>query len=136
MPQSPKTRCWFQFGLGTMFVVVLLAAIPLGWLGWQLRIVRQRQAMRDWITSIGGAVRPMEAKPYSPYSVNAYEQPIPVWREWLGDETIDYASVPTITRAELDLISMTFPGALIRHSTPPPNVRRTPFNAQTPMPNQ
>ena len=46
MPFAPKRR-WFQFSLRTLFVLVLLLAIPLGWLAVQLKWIRDRhEALR------------------------------------------------------------------------------------------
>ena len=36
------TRRWFRFGLRTLFVVMTLVAV---WLGWQASIVRERNAL-------------------------------------------------------------------------------------------
>ena len=44
-PTDRPKRRWFRFSLRTLFVVVTLAAIPLGWLTWQLHIVRERKAI-------------------------------------------------------------------------------------------
>ena len=41
MSEAPKRR-WFRFSLRTLFVVVTVCCV---WLGWQLHIVRERQAM-------------------------------------------------------------------------------------------
>ena len=35
-------RGWFRFSLRTLFVVMTLAAIPLGWVGYSLNWIRQR----------------------------------------------------------------------------------------------
>ena len=45
MDETPTQRRWFQFSLRTLLIFVTLAAIPLGWLGWQAHIVRERKAM-------------------------------------------------------------------------------------------
>jgi hypothetical protein len=44
MPNPPRRR-WFQFSLATMFVVVTLTAIPLGWTAYSLNWIRQRRAV-------------------------------------------------------------------------------------------
>ena len=41
MDEKPKRR-WFSFSLRTMFVVVTIFGV---WLGWQLKIVRERKAV-------------------------------------------------------------------------------------------
>src|SRR4051812_44517476 len=42
--ESPRRR-WLRFSLRTMFVLMLLASIPLAWVGYSLNWVRQRQAI-------------------------------------------------------------------------------------------
>ena len=39
---APPKRRWFKFDLRTMFVVVTIFGV---WLGWQLRVVRERKAI-------------------------------------------------------------------------------------------
>ncbi len=42
---SPKRkRRWYQFSLRSLMVVVTLLAVPLGYVGWQAKIVRERNA--------------------------------------------------------------------------------------------
>jgi hypothetical protein len=50
---TPSRRRWFQFSLRTMFMAVTVFAL---WLGWELRIVRQRLAMLREITEARGGV--------------------------------------------------------------------------------
>jgi hypothetical protein len=74
--QRPR---WFRFSLRTMFVVVTVFAVPLGWLAWEWRIVRERRHMVISITEGGGSVwhpaNPTEDKP--------------LWyRRWVGDELV------------------------------------------------
>jgi hypothetical protein len=45
-----------QFSLRTLFVVVTILALPLGWLAWQANIVHHRQAMRAMLEAHGGRV--------------------------------------------------------------------------------
>jgi hypothetical protein len=53
-PVKPK-RCWFSFSLRALLIGVMLLSIPLGWFGWQAKIVRDRAAMRDELESNGSA---------------------------------------------------------------------------------
>ncbi len=46
-------RRWFRFSLRTMFVLVTLLGV---WLGWQMKIVRDRQAVWKSIKTRGGRV--------------------------------------------------------------------------------
>jgi hypothetical protein len=52
-PSVPKRR-WFSFSLRTMFVVVTVFAIPLGWLAWEASVVRRRAICLDEVTTGGG----------------------------------------------------------------------------------
>ena len=46
--EPPKRkRRWFQFSLRTLMIVVTLLAIPGGYVGWQAKIVRDRNAMLE-----------------------------------------------------------------------------------------
>jgi len=50
MSNAPRRR-WFQFGVGTMlFLVTALAA----WLSWELKFIRDRNALGNWLTVNGG----------------------------------------------------------------------------------
>ena len=52
MAQSPPTRRrWFQFSLGTMFLVVTLFAV---WLAQETQTVAERKRTRDWLFERGG----------------------------------------------------------------------------------
>jgi len=52
MTSTPKRR-WFRFSLRTLFVVVTVLGI---WLGWNAEIVRERTAMRNTIRRSGGYI--------------------------------------------------------------------------------
>ncbi len=40
---SPTRRRWFQFRLRGLLVAVTLFAVFMGWLGWELKFVRERR---------------------------------------------------------------------------------------------
>jgi hypothetical protein len=44
-PSNKAKRRWFQFRLRTLMIVVTLLAVPLGYVGWQVKIVRERKAL-------------------------------------------------------------------------------------------
>jgi len=44
-------RRWFRFSLRTMLVVVLLAAIPMGWVAVQVKWIRDRHKALEWLRS-------------------------------------------------------------------------------------
>jgi hypothetical protein len=75
-----RKRRWFQFSLRTLLVAVTVSAVPLGYVGWQAKIVRERKALVDWIARNGGKVYPLR-------SDNADDQP-PFVRRLLGDRPI------------------------------------------------
>jgi hypothetical protein len=55
--EPPKRkRRWFQFSLRTLLIVVTLLAVPLGWVAWQAKIVRERKELRDKVKSDRGWV--------------------------------------------------------------------------------
>ena len=91
----PTRRRWFQFGLGTMLLLVTIFALPLGWLGWQLQIVRSRQAVRKQIAASSGSVfvgeldwkgRSTSMRTVRPAD---YNLEISALRRRLGDEFVD-----------------------------------------------
>jgi hypothetical protein len=64
MPDQPPLRRRFQFRLRTLLLVVTLLAVPLGYVGWQMRIVREREAFletRYWLPSESSPFDPVEA---------------------------------------------------------------------------
>jgi hypothetical protein len=56
-PPNRKRR-WFQFSLRTLLIGVTLVAVPLGYFGWQVKIVRERnlddlERCRDALVVVG-----------------------------------------------------------------------------------
>jgi hypothetical protein len=107
MPQAPQTRRrWFQFGLGTLFVVVTIFAV---WLGWELKFIRERQAFlmragadRTWYvmsSQLDGPITPRHRIPT-----------IPFWRRWLGDEAVAIMEPPHGIAADEEIDAL-FPEA-------------------------
>lgn len=81
--------CWFRFSLRTMFVVVTIVAC---WLGWQLKIVRDRKEMRTWIVAHGGTIGRFD-DPFTDVEFEATEvaaPPVSWLRQSLGDDAVDY----------------------------------------------
>jgi hypothetical protein len=82
-----RPRRWFRFSLRTMFVLVTVGCIALGWLGWNWRIVRERQHCFDGITwshaadGLRGTARDI---PYVWCFPD--ESPMPFPRNLLGDK--------------------------------------------------
>jgi hypothetical protein len=51
---SKRKRRWFQFSLRTMLIMVALLAVPLGYFGWQAKIVRERKDLLSLVVDRGG----------------------------------------------------------------------------------
>jgi hypothetical protein len=93
--QNP--RRWFRYSLRTMFVVVTVFAV---WLGWELKFIRDRKAMVDWINYNGFACTAAEASPDLPpdkilLDPSPRRVTIAFWRRWLGDEAVAYIGIST-----------------------------------------
>ncbi|HEY4308262.1 MAG TPA: hypothetical protein VGN12_02320 [Pirellulales bacterium] len=60
MPQAPEhTHRWFRFSLATMFVVVTMVGLFLGWRAWCLDWIQQRwdvmdERCMDYVSGVGG----------------------------------------------------------------------------------
>ncbi len=73
-----------QFRLRTLMTVVTLLAVPLGYVGWQAKIVRERKAVRTWIVETGGnLIRGLG------------EGELPWFRRVLGDESVGGVILPS-----------------------------------------
>ena|GEM_PF-3510493 len=91
MPRSAPRR-WYQFGLRTMFVAVTLFAI---WLGWDLRTIRERKSVKQWIEANGGDCRTLPEM--KGYPGGLPDESLSAWQRWLGGESIFYITLPRMT---------------------------------------
>ena len=123
MTPRPKRR--WSFSLRTLFVVVTVLGC---WLGWQVKIVRDRQALRRELelaasdsfepyvaigTRVDGSVSTTWGRKWS---VN----PVPWYRRVLGDEPVGDLGVPNgWTTSDVNRLRAAFPEAAI--SGPIPN---------------
>jgi len=86
--EKPPRR-WFVFSLRTMFVVLTIFAC---WLGWELRIVRQRQAMLRWVEEHGGHIDTYDAPVHwvdmTDPEIQAMRRTFPAARRLFGDQPI------------------------------------------------
>ena len=81
---TPRRR-WFRFGLRTMFVVLTVFTL---WLGWQAKIVRDRKEALTDLESCGGrALAPSVSRVMSSFR-------IPPWRWLFGDAPVYALLVP------------------------------------------
>jgi hypothetical protein len=103
---TPSRRRWFRFSLRTMFVVVTLFAL---WLGWELNYVRERHATRKWIVDSGGVViLGTDQREIAPGIVR-----IPFWRRWLGDYAVGMVVLKSdATPREIEGAKAIFPEVL------------------------
>jgi hypothetical protein len=111
MEAEPVKRRSCKFSLRTLIIAVTLLAVPLGYVGWQAKIERERLAMRDWIRSNGGYF------PTSTSSEGFYGSELSRWsgswiRGRLGDFDAVYVVVPNGTSDEkLCQVKAVFPDA-------------------------
>jgi hypothetical protein len=118
MSTNPK-RCWFRFSLRTLFVLVTAFGFVVAWLGWQLQIVRHRQAVRRQVEETDGIVFAGDIEwKRSPAIVVMrdadYTYKISPLRRFLGDQFIeligfnrqltadDHRAIDSIPEAEVD----------------------------------
>jgi hypothetical protein len=47
-------RRWFRFSLRTLLIVVTILSVPLGWVGWKRKQVRQERVTITWVEKMGG----------------------------------------------------------------------------------
>jgi hypothetical protein len=95
---SPRRR--FQFGLRSLMIGVTLLAIPCGYLGWQVRIVRERDAMLRHSPDVIGAI----SRPRVDGQLTGEVSWVRIWlgdNEWFEIDLNDAASDETVERYEL-----------------------------------
>jgi hypothetical protein len=107
--EPPKSkRRWFQFSLRTLMIVVTVLAVPLGYFGWQAKIVRERRELLNWITQTGGKAYPLVSE-----QVGRYGE-VPLLRRLLGDRTIGAIKLPhSVAPEERQSIQRAIPEAEI-----------------------
>ena len=87
-----KARRWFRFTLRTMFVLLTVSALAVGW---QFRIVHERRAVARLVTKAGGRLTNVGPDPYRPEDFfNPAESRISRLRRWLGDVGVGYVVIP------------------------------------------
>ncbi len=111
---SIERRRWYRWSLRTLFAVVTVFAV---WLGWHMKIVHQRRAYLDGLKSRGLSYE-LVSESESAYRdvgsdyMSYYELPgpvsIPFWRRWLGDDAAIRISVGDVA-TEADEARRLFP---------------------------
>jgi hypothetical protein len=108
---SPRRRR-FQFRLRTLMIGVTLLAVPLGYIGWQAKIVSDRLAMRNEIRGLDGGKRRGIIDRVNP-TLPKYR--LPWLRVMLGD--VPYAIVglePDTDKEYRQRVRDTFPEAVVK----------------------
>jgi hypothetical protein len=86
-PNTTVRRRWFQFGMGTLFLVVTAFAI---WLGLELQFIRARWGLDPAY----------------------FQSAVPRWRLWLGDTEVHWIFMPIdSSEDEIDRAHQLFPEA-------------------------
>lgn len=120
MNDKPRAN-WFRFSLRTLFVLVTILCV---WLGWQLNIVRERRLIRtDW--SASSKFQFMTAESYdTDFSYGPVATAtIPLPRRLMGDEAIQliwYSWYQPPSDEEVQRIADAFPEATISQTQPEP----------------
>jgi hypothetical protein len=118
---KPKRR-WFSFSLRALLVLVLIVALPMAWLSWQLSIARDRLAMLKQIeVECGDSILPFNSI-VGDNEMRAYFDPyvpkpagkLPWYRTIFGDRLVPLICLPPSTSGnELAKIKNTFPEAKV-----------------------
>jgi hypothetical protein len=113
---APRRRLrWFQFRLRTVFVLTTLMAFAAAWVGWQIRIVRERKWLREH--SPHASFLPIEN--FNPITRNQTwpkgPPRVPWYRRMLGDEAIYKIGLEqdSSENDELKRLEAAFPEAIV-----------------------
>jgi hypothetical protein len=98
-----RKRRWFQFSLRSLMIGVTLLAVPLGYVGWQAKIVRHRRELIRQVVAAGSYVG-------FDFTLEL-EDSIPWLRRRLGDEAIRLFGLLGATGEKREEISAAFPEA-------------------------
>ncbi len=104
-------RRWFQFGLGTMLLLVTLLCV---WLAWQMHVVRERELVRASVTRHGAVVTALKDRIEWKGFGTSPQISVPFWRQWVGDEPIaGIAFSPDADEADVERAQRVFPEASV-----------------------
>lgn len=99
-------RRWFRFSLRTLFVVVTVFAV---WLGWELSFIKERKASIRLIRDKYGSVYTSSDLADRPVTDLVS---IPFWRRMLGDEAVQMVRLtPAFSDNDLRNVQRIFPEA-------------------------
>jgi hypothetical protein len=115
MADQPPRRRRFQFRLRTLMIGVTLLAVPLAYVGWQAKIVRERRA--ELSRAVDGRLLEICG--------NGENRVISWIRRVLSDQRVGSIKVLTGTDAtELDRLRVLFPEAEVKVWTPADQITR------------
>jgi len=120
--EAATRRRWFQFSLGTMFVVVIVIAVPLALVN---RAVQQRRHALDALRNRGAEIY-VASDPAADALNNAFRHfrsapwrptVLPFWRRSCGDEAIGRIILPSnaFSGNDIDDVERIFPEAVVTH---------------------
>jgi hypothetical protein len=108
----PRLR--FRFRLRTLMIVVTLLAVPLGYVGWQAKIVRERDETVRLIGTLGGHIYlyddEWQFQRATQYDESTFKFRPPLIRRRLGDRAYYEVAVPHLSEADAEKIRRVFPG--------------------------
>ena len=89
---DPRPRRWFQFSLRSLLIVVTLLAVPLGYVGWQARIVNERWTIRKELV---GMIDNEQRRGYIDLATaDETERAVPWIRTLIGDQAVHAILLP------------------------------------------
>jgi len=111
MAAGSTRRRWFSFSLRTLFVVVTLLGVCLGWLAWHAHAVHVRNITRSWVAEHHGWLNPSDGI----WSLAQEQKDAELsWiRHALGDRAAVLIELPihTVSLDEIQAIEAAFPEA-------------------------
>ena len=113
MQTEPKRkRRWFQFSLRSLLIGVTLLALPLAYVGWQVRIVREPKEMLDGVV-LNNCAFQLYGMRFSVLARTDFpDPPIPWIRKALGDVWVSWIVVGReVTEDDFERIWAAFPEA-------------------------
>ena len=118
MTTRPSRR-WLRFSLRTAFVLWTIAAV---WLGWNVKVVRQRRAALAamqpdhdfWVNTVSDWTRYWQTNPQAGEAPIEDLPAVSRLRAWLGDEAVQAIwCSPDTPKKELERLKWLFPEAQV-----------------------
>jgi len=110
---KPRPERWPQVSLLAYFVLATLLGAPLGWLGWNVHLVHERQAVRLWVADHNGWFNSVDGIWY--HEQNERDGALSWVRRTLGDRASVLIELPanTVTIDEIHHVESAFPEAKV-----------------------